>query len=105
MAIIYNLAGKKRDAQTIEGVLDDEFLARRAMLNPPDDDFTIPFDTLYPLEKPRAAPVSPLTVARGATPAGFLHSRRAWRTSIRTWIEAAFLGLLCWVVIFIGLAL
>ena len=34
----------RRENITVEGVIDDEFLARRAIIDPLDDDLVMPFN-------------------------------------------------------------
>lgn len=64
MAIIHNL-NARRPQPSLDEVIDDEFVARRAMREGQfDDGLTIPFDSLYPFPRPRAPTPSPKQDAR-----------------------------------------
>ena len=66
LAIIHNL-NARRPQPSLDEVIDDEFVARRAMREGQfDDGLTIPFDSLYPFPRPRASTPSPKRARAGA---------------------------------------
>jgi len=96
----------KRQAPTIEGVIDDEFLARRAIIDPLDDDLVIPFNC-NPFPKPRAKSSPPMT-ARAEPSADILpRQRRArkFRDMVALGLGAWCLLVLIGLIVFGGMAL
>lgn len=81
MAIIHNL-NARRPQPSLDEVIDDEFVARRAMREGQfDDGLTIPFDTLYPFQRPRAPTPSPKRARAGDS------GRHSTNRSPRTFID------------------
>lgn len=81
MAIIHNL-NARRPQPSLDEVIDDEFVARRAMREGQfDDGLTIPFDSLYPFQRPRAPTPSPKRARAGDS------GRHSTSRSPRTFID------------------
>lgn len=81
MAIIHNL-NARRPQPSLDEVIDDEFVARRAMREGQfDDGLTIPFDSLNPFPRPRAPTPSPKRARAGDS------GRHSTSRSPRTFID------------------